>query len=129
MNGPCRLADTVEEAPILNTDHAYEGHTVHLVMYHLIRSPKRRCPVLVGSVRDRLEQIVREVAAEQGWEIIWLAIQPDYVHLFTRANPNPLPSDIPRRLKGRRWHLLPEEFPHLRKLPSGWTRSFGLSTA
>ena len=110
-------------------DYAHEGHTVHLVVYHIIWCPKRRRKVLEGVVRNRLGQIIGEVAAENGWEIIGLAIQPDHVHLFIRANPNTLPSDIPRRMKGRSSHLLREEFPHLLKLPSLWTRSFFLSTA
>ena len=63
------------------------------------------------------------------WQIIQLAIQPDHVHLFIRTNPSTLPSDIPRLIKGRSAHDLREEFPHLRKLPALWTRSFFLSTA
>jgi putative transposase len=47
-----------------------------------------------------LEQIVREVAAEHEWTVIELAIQPDHVYLFIRANPRTLPSDIPRLIKG-----------------------------
>ncbi len=110
-------------------DYKHEGHNVHRVVYHVIWCPKRRRKVLVGAVRDRLEQIIKEVVAENGWEIIRLAIQPDHVHLFIRSNPHVLPSDIPRRVKGRSSHDLRETFPHLRKLPSLWTRSFFLSTA
>lgn len=110
-------------------DYAHEGHTVHLVVYHIIWCPKRRRKVLVGPIRARLEQIVREVAVENDWAVIELAIQPDHVHLFIRADPNTLPSDIPRRIKGRSSHHLRQEFAQLRKLPSMWTRSFFLSTA
>ena len=109
-------------------DYQHEQHSVHLVVYHIIWCPKRRRTVLVGPVRERLKQIVGEVAAEQDWQIIQLAIQPDHVHLFVRANPYTLPSDIPRLIKGRSAHDLREEFPHLRKLPSLWTQSFFLST-
>jgi putative transposase len=102
---------------------------VHLVVYHIIWCPKRRRKVLVGPVHDRLKQIRAEVADEHDWQIIRLAIQPDHVHLFIRANPYTLPSDIPRLIKGRSSHDVRSEFPHLRKLPSLWTRSFFLSTA
>jgi putative transposase len=85
--------------------------------------------VLVGAIRTRLEQLVRAVAAENDWTVIELAIQPDHVHLFIRADPNTLPADIPRRSKGRSSHQLQQEFPQLRKLPSMWTRSLSLSTA
>jgi putative transposase len=80
-------------------------------------------------VHDRLKRIIAEVADEQEWEIIRLAIQPDHVHRFTRANPYTLPSDIPRLITGRSSHDLRQEFAHLRKLPWLWTRSFFLSTA
>jgi len=109
--------------------YQHERHNVHLVVYHIIWCPKRRRKVLVGPVRDRLEQIIREVVTENDWQLIQLAIQPDHVHLFIRSNPYTLPSDIPRLIKGRSAHDLREEFPHLTKLPSLWTRSFFLSTA
>jgi putative transposase len=110
-------------------DYQHEQHSVHLVVYHIIWCPKRRRKVLVGPVHDRLKQIVEEVATEHHWGVIRLAIQPDHVHLFIRANPYTLPSDIPRLIKGRSSHDLRQEFPHLRKLPSLWTRSFFLPTA
>jgi putative transposase len=110
-------------------DYAHDGHNVHLVVYHLIWCPKRRRKVLVGPIRTRLEQIVREVAAEHDWTVIELAIQPDHVHLVIRANPRTLPSDIPRLIKGRSSRYLRDEFPQLKRLPSLWTRSFFLSTA
>lgn len=110
-------------------EYQHERHTVHLVVYHIIWCPKRRRKVLVGPVRDRLKHLIGEVADEHEWMIISLAIQPDHVHLFIRADPYTLPSDIPRLIKGRSSHDLREEFPHLLKLPSLWTRSFFLSTA
>ncbi len=98
-------------------------------MYHIVWCPTRRRKVLVGPVCTRLEQIIRAVAAERDWMVIELAIQPDHVHLFIRANPYTLPSDIPRLIMGRSAHDVRSEYPHLRKLPSLWTRSFFLSTA
>lgn len=124
----CR-ALSVDRCYTVNMEYEHEGHNVHLVVYHIIWCPKRRRKVLVGPVRERLDQIIDDVVAENGWQVIRLAIQPDHVHLFLRSNPNTLPSDIPRRIKGRSSHDLRQEFPHLRKLPSLWTRSFFLSTA
>src|SRR5206468_11030855 len=88
-----------------------------------------RREVLLGQLAERLEQIVHEVAKEHDWEVIRPAIQPDHVHLFIRANPYTLPTDIARTIKGRSSHLLKEEFPTLLKLPSLWTRSTFYSTA
>jgi putative transposase len=110
-------------------DYIHEQHTVHLIVYHIIWCPKRRRKVLQGKVAQRLEQIVHEVASENEWQVIQVAIQPDHVHLFIRSNPYTLPMDIARLIKGRSSHVLREEFPYLMKMPSLWTRSTFYSTA
>jgi putative transposase len=83
-------------------DYKHEGHNVHLIVYHFVWCPKRRRTVLVGPVHDRLAQIIAEVADEHNWHIIRLAIQPDHVHLFIRANPYtaPTPTRCPRTFPG-----------------------------
>jgi len=113
----------------MDETYIHEQHTVHHILYHIIFCPKRRRKVLVGPVHDRLKQIIEDVTQEQGWEIVELAIQPDHVHLFIQANPYTLPIDISRLIKGRSSHLLREEFPHLMRMPSLWTRSTFYSTA
>jgi len=110
-------------------DYQHEHHSVHLVVYHVIWCPKRRRKILNGPIHDRLAAIIHEVAEERNWQVIRLAIQPDHVHLFLRANPYTLPTDIPRLMKGRSSRLLREEFPALKKMPSLWTRSYFISTA
>lgn len=100
-----------------------KSHTVHLMVYHIIFCPKRRRKVLIGPIHDRLGQIIQEVVNEHKWSLIELAIQPDHVHVFIRSNPSTLPTDIARLIKGRSAHVLREEFPALKRLPSLWTRS------
>jgi len=85
--------------------------------------------VLEGAVHDRLKQIIEDMVEENAWSIERLAIQPDHVHLFIQSNPYTLPTDIARLIKGRSSHDLREEFPHLAKMPSLWTRSTFYSTA
>jgi len=84
---------------------------------------------LNGPVHDRLKEIIEQIADENDWQIIELAIQPDHVHLLLRANPYTLPTDIARLIKGRSAHILRKEFPHLMRMPSLWTRSTFYSTA
>jgi len=57
------------------------------------------------------------------------SFEPDHVHLFIRSNPYTLPTDIARLIKGRTSHVLREEFAHLQRMPSLWTRSTFYSTA
>src|SRR2546423_13026556 len=124
------LTNIVVRAILIYMEEKYihEQHAVHHILYHIIFCPKRRRKVLVGEVADRLKQIIEEVSKEQGWEIIELAIQPDHVHLFIQANPYTLPTDIARLIKGRSSHDLREEFAHLKRMPSLWTRSTFYST-
>jgi len=110
-------------------EYQHESHCVHLMVYHLIWCPKRRRKVLIGPVHERLKQIIEQVIEENAWKLLTLAIEPDHVHLFLRANPYTLPTDIARKIKGRSAHLLREEFPHLKRMPSLWTRSTFYSTA
>ena len=113
----------------MEEQYVHEQHSVHHILYHIIFCPKRRRKVLVGPVHDRLKAIIEQVAEENRWQIVRLAIQPDHVHLFIQTNPYTLPTDIPRLIKGRSSHELREEFPHLMRMPSLWTRSTFYSTA
>jgi putative transposase len=122
------LIEYVISCILIYMDYTHEQHTVHLIVYHIIWCPKRRRRVLIGKVAERLEQLIREVAHENAWEVLTLAIQPDHVHLFLRANPYTLPTDIARLIKGRSSHMLREEFAHLKRMPSLWTRSTFYST-
>lgn len=101
---------------------------VFLIQYHLVWCPKRRKPVLAGEVKDRLEQIIRQVADELGVKVLELAINPDHVHLFISAYPTIPVHKIVRRIKGRSSNILRKEFPELLKLPSLWTHSYYVST-
>ena len=123
------LAYSVSTQYTTDMDYIHEQHHVHLIVYHIIWCPKRRRKVLVGPVAERLTQIIQEVADEHEWKIVRLAIQPDHVHLFIRSNPTTTPYDIPRVMKGRSSRVLREQFPHLLKLPTLWTRSSFFSTA
>jgi len=104
-------------------------HAVYLCNYHFVWIPKRRKPVLVGKIKERLKQIIEEVCNENDWEILALEIMPDHVHLFLSAPPYFSPHTILRKIKGRSARILRQGFPELLKLPSMWTRSYFVSTA
>lgn len=113
---------------INSDDYRRSPHAVHAVKYHFVFIPKRRRRVLKGAVAARLREIIYEVAFENEWEIITLAIQPDHVHLFVQADPRHAPFQIVRAFKGRSSRILRDEYKHLLRLPSLWTRSYFVST-
>ena len=111
-------------------DYQRDEHRVHLIVYHLIRCPKRRKAILIGSLKDRLIQLIAEKYAEKGWDILELAVQPDHLHLFVRVWPSDSAAQVVKEVKGfTAFHLRKEFVPALSKLPSLWTRSYFASTA
>jgi putative transposase len=113
----------------MNQDHRHTTTSVSLINYHLIFCPKRRRKVLVNAVKVRLDSILREVLTELDCTVLALEIMPDHLHLFVSAPPTLAPHQIVRRIKGRSSRILRQEFPHLLRLPSLWTRSYFASTA
>ena len=100
-----------------------------MVTYHIVFCPKYRRKLLVGGIKKRLEEIMFEVALENGWEIISKEVMPDHVHLFISADVRSRPEIVVKRLKGRSSRYLRNEFPELLKMPTLWTRSYFLSTS
>ncbi|MDQ2906593.1 MAG: IS200/IS605 family transposase [Chloroflexota bacterium] len=111
-------------------DYQRDEHRVHLIVYHIIWCPKRRKPILTGSLKDRCQTLIEEKCQEKGWNILTLAIQPDHLHLFVRVWPSDSAAEVVKELKGyTSFHLRQEFAPLLKKLPSTWTRSYFASTA
>jgi len=119
----------MEQARKPHLEYQRDERRVHLVVYHLIWCPRRRRPVLVGPVEARCRALIEQACAEHDWQILALAIQPDHIHLFVRAGPTDSGADVVKACKGKTSYSLRREFPHLRKLPSMWTRSYFVSTA
>jgi putative transposase len=113
----------------MEQNYRHANTSVTLINYHFVWTVRRRKPVLVGEVAQRLEKLSREKVIELDCQIISLEVRPDHVRLFLDCPPTVAPSDIMYRLKGATACKLRDEFPHLKKLPSMWTRNFFCSTA
>jgi putative transposase len=110
-------------------DYQRDEHRVHLIVYHLVWTPKRRKAILVGPVADDCKALIERQCEQRGWTILHLAIQPDHVHLLVRAWPEVSASEIVKECKGLTSHELRAKYPDLkRRLPSLWTRSFFAAT-
>ena len=110
-------------------EYQRDEHRVHLLVYHLVWIPKRRKPVLTGSVAKDCRDLITKKCADKGWTILELAIQPDHVHLFVRVWPTTTAHEIVKECKGLTSHELRNKYPVLRKLPSLWTHSYFAATA
>jgi putative transposase len=101
---------------------------VYLARYHVIWWPEYRRRVLGGRVEIRLKQIINEVVAEVGGQVIELETMPDHVHLLMEVPPTVALSPLIQRLKGRSSRRLRlgvppfgGEFPHLRRGTVLWS--------
>lgn len=110
-------------------EYKHSKHHIYLINYHLIWCPKRRRPILIGEVKNRLLQIIKDKARQMGIDIIAFEIMPDHIHIFVSARPITPVHKIVKEFKGVSSNILRKEFPHLLKLPSLWTHSYFVSTA
>jgi len=85
--------------------------------------------VLVGGVKERLIEILNQVATEKQVKVLALEVMPDHLHLFVACYPQLIPHNLVKALKGRSSNVLRREFPELLRLPSLWTNSYFVSTA
>ncbi len=111
-------------------EYQRDEHRVHLVLYHLVWTPKRRKPVLTGEIAKDCRSLIEQKCDEKGWHIVELAIQPDHIQLFVCAFPDTPASEIVKECKGITSFELRKKYPAvLKKLPSMWTRSYFAATA
>lgn len=113
----------------MSQSYRRKNTSVSLINYHFIWIPRRRRKVLVGDVKQRVIELIYEKATELDCKIVSLAIEPEHIHLFLNCSPDLAPKQIMHRIKGYSSYVLRKEFPHLKKMPSMWTRSYFVSTA
>jgi putative transposase len=100
-------------------------HAIYNIGYHLIWCPKYRRKVLIGSIEQRLKELLHQKAEEIGCTIESLEVMPDHVHVFVKSPPTLPPHYIVQQFKGLTSHVLREEFPSLKsRIPTLWTRSY-----
>jgi putative transposase len=92
------------------------AHTKHRNMYHLVWLPKYRKKVLQGRVKERLDELLRECAEVNNWEIQELNIQLEHVHMMVQLPPSISVSKAVQLFKGASSKLIREELPEVRKL-------------
>ena len=88
--------------------------------------------MLKGAIAERVRDIIRQVCAEQGVQIISGVLSSDHVHMFVSIPPKLSVSDFMRKVKGRSSHKVQTEFPQLRKRYWGrhfWGRGYFSTTS
>ena len=55
---------------------------VYNINYHIVWCPKFRKPILVGKVKEFVEEQVEIIAQTKGYKILEAKVMPDHIHLF-----------------------------------------------
>ena len=107
-------------------------HCVFYHRYHIVWSTKYRYKVLSGDLRLRVREIIRQVCAENGVDIIRGVLSSDHIHMFVSVPPKLAISDLVRKMKGRSSRKIQQEFPQIRKRYWGqrfWGRGYFSTTS
>ena len=77
------------------------SHTTWECKYHLVFAPKYRRRIIYGELRKEIGEILRELCARKGIEIIEAEACPDHIHMLVRIPPKYSVSEIMGYLKGK----------------------------
>jgi len=91
------------------------SHAVYDTQYHLVWAPKYRKWILRGDVRERVTELLVEIAVENEIEIDTMEVAEDHVHLFVSFPPRHSISSVVGRLKSQSASALFREFPDVRQ--------------
>ena len=58
------------------------SHAVYDTKYHFVRASKYRKWILRGDIRERVEEIFKEISRNHEFEIDALEIAEDHIHVF-----------------------------------------------
>ena len=90
------------------------GHSVYLLMYHLVWCVKYRRKVLVGAVAESLKAHVSRLLKEAGCPMVAVETDLDHIHVVFRTRPTHQLSKLVNSLKGVTARRLFQEFPEVK---------------
>lgn len=103
------------------------SHSKYRLMYHIVWIPKYRKRILKGVIKARIDELLRQCADMNRWQIEELNIQPDHVHLLIQFRPSLSVSDSVQRLKGGTSKVIRQEYPELEEFlwgPNFWAEGY-----
>jgi putative transposase len=85
--------------------------------------PQYRRRLLGGRVAARLNELLDEIALDNGWQIVAGEVMPDHVDIFVPVRPTDSPAEVARRFKGRTSRVGRAEFAWLGCNKRLWSKS------
>jgi putative transposase len=92
------------------------SHVVYDATYHLVWCPKRRKTIFKDpELRQRADQLFREIADEYEFEIQEMEVGEDHVHILISFHPKYSIGQVVRTLKSISAREMFREFPRIKK--------------
>src|ERR1035438_1311090 len=92
------------------------SHAVYDTVYHLVWCPKRRKDIFKDKeIRDRAEQLFREISEEYEYEIQEMEVAENHVHMLISFHPKHSIGEVIRTLKSISARELFREYPRIKK--------------
>jgi putative transposase len=88
---------------------------IYNINYHFVWCPKYRKPILIGKIKNFMEEQIHTISETKGYKVLELKIMPDHIHLFISAPPIESPTAIIKILKGVSGLRLFRAYPELKK--------------
>jgi len=101
------------------------SHTKYNLNYHFVWIPKYRKPVLKGKKKQRVEDLIRDVARSKGFDVLEMEIMSDHIHLFVSVPPRFSPAKIMQFFKG----ITSRKYDQLYSDSLKWTNSYFVGSA
>jgi len=104
------------------------GHSVSILMVHIVWVTKYRYPVLSGDIQKRCRELIMQICDAEDVQILKGVVSKDHIHMHIEYPSRLSISNIVKRLKGRSSRRLQDEFPELKKRYWGkhfWAIGYG----
>jgi len=107
------------------------SHTKWDCKYHVVWIPKCRQKVLYGKLRQHLGALLKDLARQQGCEILECHLRPDHIHILIAIPPKYAVSKVMGFIKGKSAIAIARTYLGRRKNFSGqsfWARGYFVNT-
>ena len=108
------------------------SHSIYDIKYHIVWITKYRKPIMVGKLAQRLQEIIRQVCADNEVQILKGHISKDHVHMLVSVPPHLSASKLIQYMKGNSSYKLQREYKELNKQYWGrhmWARGYFVASS
>ena len=91
------------------------SHTKWNCIYHIVFIPKYRRKIMYGVLRDSIREIIRQLCAYKGVEIVSGGVTADHIHLCLKIPPKMSVSYFMGYLKGKSALMIFDKHPEHKK--------------